>query len=93
MPNWIIDVVLVWNYRSRSLWLLTLGFTAVWLIPSFIDWYWSSIELQGIFTGFESFFAEAQNGKFDKRGLYVAVGCWIAAYKSFSKDRKKLMGM
>lgn len=91
MPSWLLEILIVWNYRTRSLWLLILGFTAVWLIPAFIDWYWSTVELQGIFSGFENIFAEAQHGKFDKRGLIIAFGCWVAAYRAFKKDKKKLM--
>lgn len=91
MPNWLLEILIVWNYRTRSLWLLVLGFTAVWLIPAFIDWYWSTVELQGIFSGFENIFAEAQDGKFDKRGLIIAFGCWVAAYRAFKRDKKKLM--
>lgn len=91
MPNFIVEVLLVWNYRSRSLWLITFGFISIWLIPAFIDWYWTKVELDGIFAGFENLFAEAQHGKYDKRGFYLAVVCWVAAYKTFKKDRKKLM--
>lgn len=91
MRNWFEDVCLVWSYKTRSLWLLILGLTAVWLIPAFIDWYWSGVELQGNFAGLESIFADAQHGRFDKRGLLIAFGCWVAAYRAFKKDKKKLM--
>jgi hypothetical protein len=92
MPNWLLEILLVWNYRARSLYLLTLGFIAIWLVPTLIDWYWAGTKLDGIFSGFESIFAEAQHSRFDKRGIALAVGCWIAAYKAFKKDKKKVLG-
>lgn len=92
MPNWLYEILLVWNYRQRSLYLLALGFTALWFIPFIIDWHWSNVRLEGIFSGFEAVFADAQHSRYDKRGWLIAIGCWVTAYKTFKKDKKKILG-
>lgn len=92
MPNWLLEVLMVWNYRSRSYWLFLLGLAGLLLVPLLIDFYWSRVELQGMFAGMEDVFASAQHSKFDKRGFIIMVGCWITAYRLYKKDRKKLLG-
>ncbi len=92
MPYWLEEILIVWNYRSRSYWLILIGIAAYFSIPLFIDWYWSTVELKGQFAGLEDLFASAQNAKYDKRGLFFMLGCWITASKFYFKDRKKLMG-
>lgn len=92
MPNWLIDILMVWNYRSRSYWLFLLGIIGYFLLPLTIDYYWSRVELQGAFAGMEEVFSSAQHTKYDKRGLIMLIGCWVSAYRLYRKDRKKLLG-
>lgn len=92
MPQWIENILLVWSYRPRSLYLLMIGVLAYISIPLMIDWYWATHDLPGQFAALEETISSSQHARIDKRGLFFMFGCWATALKLYLKDRKKVLG-
>lgn len=91
MPNWIIEILMVWEYRSRSYWLLVIGLLGATFIPMIIDWHLSGIEFSGHFKALEEVFKAKAEHRVDKRSLIFLISTWYLAIKLYLKDRKKMM--
>lgn len=91
MPNWLLEILMVWNYRSRSLWLIILGLTASFLLPLVMDWYWSGVELHGQLESLKPILSENFIHRAHKVGFWIMIGCFISAFKAYRTDRKRML--
>lgn len=92
MRDWFYGVLLVWNYRSRSLWFFLIGAIGFLTIPSLVDWYLSGVSFPGHMQALEAVFKDKAGHRVDRRALFFLVTCWLAAIKFYRTDRKKFLG-
>jgi hypothetical protein len=90
MPNWLMQILIVWAYRPRSLYLIIIGLAAWLIMPLIMEWYWSGVHLEGVFKTLEEPMSEKFILRSQKVGLWMMIGCFISAYKVYKKDCKKL---
>lgn len=92
MRDWFYELLLVWNYRSRSFWLFIIGIFGFLFIPSLIDSYLSGINLSGHMKGLEDALKHKAEHRVDRRALIFLVTSWVAAFKCYRIDKKKFLG-
>ena len=90
MPNWVLEILMVWSIRPRSLYLIMIGLSAWLLLPVMADWYWSGVHLEGQFHALEDVLGEKYIRRAGKAGFWIMIGCFLTAFKAYSRDRKKL---
>jgi len=90
MPNWLMQIFIVWAYRPRSLYLIVIGLSAWLIIPLLMEWYWSGVHLGGMFQTLEEPISEKFIVRSQKAGFWFMIGCFISAYKVYKKDFNKL---
>lgn len=90
MPNWILEILMVWSIRPRSLHLILLGICAWLFIPLLVQWYWSGVELQGQFLVLEDVLGSKFIRRSEKIGFWFMIGCFFTAYKAYKTDKKRI---
>ncbi len=90
--DWFYDLLEVINFSSRSAWMFIIGMVGFMGMILLGEQIVTNLELSGTVKPLEDGIKERLFRHYDKAALVILISSWVAAYKFYRKDKKRLFG-